>query len=76
MNDYYATLVNANCLISRNVLLAEGYSYRGIAKYHLKDASFVLILKLAVIMAILELANITKIIAIRNNSVHCVIASF
>ena len=46
MNDYYATLVNANCLISRNVLLAEGYSYRGIAKYHLKDASFCIDLKI------------------------------
>ena len=34
MKDYYATLVNANCIISRNVLLAEGYSYRGIAKFH------------------------------------------
>ena len=40
MKDYYATLVNANCIISRNVLLAEGYSYRGIAKFHLKDVSY------------------------------------
>ena len=46
MKDYYATLVNANCVISRNVLLAEGYSYRGIAKFHLKDASYCIDLKI------------------------------
>ena len=46
MKDYYATLVNANCIISRNVLLAEGYSYRGIAKFHLKDASYCIDLKI------------------------------
>ena len=46
MKDYYATLVNANCIISRNVLLAEGYSYRGIAKFHLKDASCCIDLKI------------------------------
>ena len=43
---YYATLVNANCIISRNVLLAEGYSYRGIAKFHLKDVSYCIDLKI------------------------------
>ena len=46
MKDYYATLVNANCIISRNVLLAEGYSYRGIAKFHLKDVSYCIDLKI------------------------------
>ena len=46
MKDYYATLVNANCVISWNVLLAEGYSYRGIAKFHLKDASYCIDLKI------------------------------
>ncbi len=46
MKEYYATLVNANCVISRNVLLAEGYSYRGIAKFHLKDASYCIDLKI------------------------------
>ena len=46
MKDYYATLVNANCIISRNVLLAEGYSYRGRAKFHLKDVSYCIDLKI------------------------------